>query len=217
MARTLRLFTFAALALALAACGVQAPVTQPPAATATPAPLPTPQAVSSPLTEGFEGDLAGWQVGADVPQDPNRPGEEIAWSVEPGDEQASAGSRSLRLRLDGLQDDGTIWLARPLAVQPGAPRTVRLSFDLWSASESANTLANVAAYAGGRAPEAEGDFDLSQPANQAAGWQRYSYSLTAEPGPGDVHGDVRVDVVGDFLAVVDGPGQEFPLRHLPSP
>lgn len=187
MIRSTHLFLMIILALLLAGCGAAAPnATTPPDATEPPSPLPTPEPEpqSPPLTEGFEGSLAGWHVGADVPQDPNRPGQEVAWSVELSDEQASDGNSSLRLRIDGSQDDGTIWLARPLAVLPGEPRTVRLSFDLWSPSESFNTLANVATYAGGQAPAAEADFDLSQQADQAEGWQRYSYSLSAAPGPG---------------------------------
>jgi hypothetical protein len=196
MSRSLAFLLMGILALALAACGAGTPTTVPPV-TETTSPVPTPTAIASPpLGEGFEGGLEGWHVGAEVPQDPNRPGQEVAWSVETSEEQASAGSRSVRLQLDGSQDDGTIWLARPLAVQAGEPRTVRLSFDLWSISESWNTLAYVAAYAGPQPPAGEDDFDLSQPANLAEGWQRYSYSLTAEPSPdGELWIAVGISVV----------------------
>jgi hypothetical protein len=232
MIRSLHLFLMVSLVLILAACGANVPATAPPP-TETTGPLPTPDVAAPPLTEGFEGGLEGWQVGAEVPQDPNRPGQEVEWSVELSDEQASAGSRSLRLQLDGSQDDGTIWLARPLALQPGQPRTVRLSFDLWSVSESWNTLAYVAAYAGPRPPAGEDDFDLSQPANLAEGWQRYSYSLTAEPSPeGQLWIAVGISVVWetevtyyvDELRVevegegsVSGPGPLQPAEGEPRP
>jgi len=149
--------------------------------TSTPAPTftPTLEAGEEPIafSEGFEEGLDRWQMGADVPEDPARPGQTVAWSIEVSDEEAAEGASSAKLTLDGKQDDGTIWLARPFDIAAGEAVRVRLSFDLWSASESFNTLARVAAYAGPRSPAAEEDFDVRQAANLAAGWRRYEYTF----------------------------------------
>ncbi|MBC7251242.1 MAG: hypothetical protein H5T62_13260 [Anaerolineae bacterium] len=133
--------------------------------------------------EGFEEGLEGWEAGADVPEDPANPGQPVFWNIERSTDQASEGSSSARLTLDGKQDDGTIWLARPFEVSGDAPLRLRLTFDLWSESESFNTLAHVAAYAGPRSPISEGDFDLSQTANQVAGWQTYTYEFDIPGNP----------------------------------
>jgi hypothetical protein len=138
--------------------------------------------------EGFESGLAGWTKGADVPQDPNRPGETVAWSIEVSAEEAFEGSSSARYDLDGTQDDGTIWLVRSFDADPGL-HDVRLALRLWSESESFNTLARVAAYAGPVAPAVEADFDTSETANQVAGWREYAYDFVAEAG-----GDGRIHV-----------------------
>jgi hypothetical protein len=158
--------------------------TQPLPATPTPVPSPTPEpsptapAAGAPgFEEGFEGGLDAWQQGADVPEDPAHPGQPVDWRIETSPEQAAEGQSSARLTLDGTQDDGTIWLARPIHVASGERARVRLSFELWSASESFNTLANVAAYAGAQPPAAEEDFDLSQVANVAEGWVTYDYTF----------------------------------------
>ncbi|MBC7334652.1 MAG: VCBS repeat-containing protein [Clostridia bacterium] len=133
--------------------------------------------------EGFEAGLAGWEAGADVPQDPANPGQPVFWSIERSADQASEGASSARFTLDGKQDDGTIWLARPFEVAGDVPLRVRLTFDLWSESESFNTLAYVAAYAGPRPPTVEEDFDLSQTANQVTGWKTYTYDLRLLANP----------------------------------
>ena len=133
--------------------------------------------------EGFEAGLEGWEAGADVPQDPANPGQPVFWSIERSTDLANEGSASARFTLDGKQDDGTIWLARPLEVAGGEPLRVRLTFDLWSESESFNTLAHVAAYAAPRPPTAEEDFDLSQTANQVTGWKTYTYDFHLPANP----------------------------------
>ncbi|MGC9347779.1 MAG: hypothetical protein ACP5JG_06545 [Anaerolineae bacterium] len=147
--------------------------------TETPAPTPTPEPSDDPIAfqEGFEEGLAGWERGADVPEDPERPGQPIAWSIERSPDQAAEGGSSARFTIDGKQDDGTIWLMRPVDVAADQPLRVQVTFDLWSASESFNTLARVAAYTGSQPPAEEGDFDLDQTANQAAGWKTYEYTF----------------------------------------
>lgn len=182
-------------AIVLAGCA-------PAASPATPAmpevsPLPTDVPTSVPpnlpvvFHEGFESGLEGWEQGADVPQDPNNPGQPVAWSIDASDEQAVEGTQSARFVLDGSQDDGTIWLARELQVPADTELVIDLTFDLWSTSESFNRLANVAAYAGLYPPEVETDFDTSQPANLAEGWQRYFYNF---PVRSDAQGRLWVAV-----------------------
>lgn len=131
--------------------------------------------------DSFETGLDGWQTGADVPEDGERPAP-VAWSIEVSAQQPSDGQSSVKFFLDGKHDDGTIWLARPFNVPVNSDLVVRLHFDAWSAAESFNTTGKVAAYAGSRKPKQEGDFDLSQALNQTAGWKRYSYSMDAQSG-----------------------------------
>jgi len=183
----------------LAACGPAAspvpPASPVPTETAVPTPnsaptevptdtpVPTPNNPGGPtFREGFEEGLEGWQRRSDVPEDPDRPGEPIAWSIEVSPEQTAEGVSSARFTIDGKQDDGTIWLARSFAVEPDATVRVTLAFDLWSASESFNTLARVAAYAGPRPPGDESDFDVSQAANLVEGWRTYEYTFDVSAG-----------------------------------
>jgi hypothetical protein len=132
--------------------------------------------------EGFEAGLGTWDKGFDLPPDPNRPGELVEWSIEQTTERASEGTASARYTLDGRQDDGTIWLARSIPVAPNTVHDVVLSFELWSDSESFNTIAKVAAYAGAVEPTVEADFDTTQAANLEVGWRTYSYEFVVPVG-----------------------------------
>ncbi len=170
------LSVFLALGL-LAACGPGASPTATPVPTAKPTDTPTPTSQPISFEERFEEALDRWQQGSDVPDDPDRPGQPVFWSIKVSPEQAAEGGSSARFTLDGKMDDGTIWLARAFDVAPDAALRVRLAFDLWSASESFNTLANVAAYAGSRPPAVEEDFDVSQAANLQEGWRTYEYTF----------------------------------------
>ncbi|HSJ57137.1 MAG TPA: hypothetical protein VLC95_08145 [Anaerolineae bacterium] len=134
--------------------------------------------------DGFEDGLGAWELGADVPEDPNNPGRPVAWDIEASGDQAVNGRRSVRLELDGSQDDGIIWLARSFKVPANTDLNAHLSFWLWSPSESFNTLARVAAYVGSEAPSVEQDFDTAQPADQAEGWRLYEYDLAFNSGAG---------------------------------
>jgi hypothetical protein len=131
------------------------------------------------FNDGFESGLGAWTQGSDVPEDPNNPGQPVAWSIEQSNAQADEGQYSARFSLDGSQDDGTIWLVREFDLTAGKAYSVTLAFSLWSETESFNTLAKVAAYAGGKAPDAEEDFDVSMAANQLAGWRTYTYVIDA--------------------------------------
>ncbi len=144
------------------------------------------------FTDGFEGGLSGWETDSDVPADPNHPGQAVAWRIERSTERAASGSASLRYLLDGRQDDGTIWVVRPVTVDPGRAYDVSMRAAGWSASESFNTLAHLVLFAGPSRPADEGSFPapganstgagvtpvggLREPLNQAAGWRNYAFT-----------------------------------------
>lgn len=137
--------------------------------------------VSLSFEGGFEGDLSAWQTGADVPMDPNNPGNPVAWSISASLDQAVEGDRSARFELDGSQDDGTIWLTRAFEIPANQRIDVDLDFQLWNETLSmANTLINVAAYAGPQPPEAEGDFNTERPGNRVEGWDEYEYQFSTQ-------------------------------------
>ena len=141
--------------------------------------LPTGNEQPITFNDSFETGLAAWTQGADVPEDPNNPGQPVAWSIAQSTDQAIDGQYSARFFLDGSQDDGTIWLVREFDVTAGRTYGVTLRFALWSESESFNTLAKVAVYAGGEAPDAEADFNVDMVANEVTGWKTYTYVVDA--------------------------------------
>lgn len=132
------------------------------------------------VNAGFEAGLDGWTVGRDLPTDPNT-GDPVASAAEVTDDRASDGAHALSLALDGSQDDGTIWVQQP--VDLGAAES--LAVDVYSQSESFNTLTKVAAYAGPRPenPLTEERFDTSRPVEDHAGWRTYEYAVDHD-GPG---------------------------------
>jgi len=143
------------------------------------------------ITDSFESGLGDWTTGADVPDDPNNPGHPVQWSITPSTDQSADGARSVKYVLDGRQDDGTIWIVRPVTVTPDTAYTAEVSAQAWSQSESFNTLAHLVMALGPDAPTAETDFPqpntnsttddtalggLREPLNRAAGWEVYTFT-----------------------------------------
>lgn len=133
------------------------------------------------LDESFEAGLTDWIIGADLPEDPNNPGNPVAYSITQSSLRRHAGEHSAEFSIDGLQDDGTIWLMRSVQV-PGGASKIDLEFQLYSDTESFNTIAVVVGYVGPDKPILEEDMVDLGPANQAAGWKLYSHSVDAEQG-----------------------------------
>jgi hypothetical protein len=134
------------------------------------------------ISQGFEDGLGEWVVGADVPADPNHPGQTVNWTINVVANQSFAGNRSAQFYIDGSQDDGTIWLTRNLTLTPDTTKNVTVTFQLWSNNESFNTIANAVAHIGTKNATAEGDFQVVGAANQVAGWKSYSYTAEVETG-----------------------------------
>lgn len=161
-------------------------------------------------TFGFEPgeqDMIGdeWTTNADVPDDPNRNGT-VQWSINATDRVAQTGNYSGMFAIDGLQDDGTIWLQRSIPVDGGSQYDVTVSAAAYSEQESFNVVAHMVQYAGLSPPEHEEDFPqadsidtegeragLRQPLARTAGWESYNISWTT-PEIQDETGHIYVGV-----------------------
>ncbi len=146
------------------------------------------------LSYDFENGLGDWAVDAHAPTDPET-GEPVTWATQPASNMSFSGNSSLLFYIDGAQDDGTIWIERTLTVGANASRLVNLKFQLWSDSESFNTLAAVVGYVGDKDPEEEADFQVLGVANQVSGWKGYSFSSEIIAGSdGVVHVALGISV-----------------------
>ena len=128
--------------------------------------------------ESFEEDFGGWMEDADVPPDPNNPGHPVAWNVSRVASLAHSEQYSVKLYIDGRQDDGTVWVEKEISVKNNSQIEVKVSFEFYSEHESFNVIAGVCAYAGISNPEAEANFTVIGNANEVAGWKRYTYKTT---------------------------------------
>jgi hypothetical protein len=138
----------------------------------------------SPLvySESFESDFGGWIADADVPLDPNNPGHPVDWNVSRVSSLAYSGEYSMELYIDGKQDDGTVWIEKKISVKNKQQIRIEISFEFYSEQESFNVIARVCAYAGVSNPEVEDDFGILGPANEVAGWKKYTYAPTVHTG-----------------------------------
>lgn len=144
--------------------------------------LPKLQPEQTIFSDDFEHDFGDWTIDSHVPEDPNNPGETVTWTIERTLTNSFSGENSVLFQIDGRQDDGTIWMERKLKLQPNSAKTVNMSFQLWSESESFNTIAEIVAYIGEDNPEVEDDFQVLGAANQVVGWKEYSLSNEISTG-----------------------------------
>jgi hypothetical protein len=143
------------------------------------------------LKESFEVDFGEWITDADVPLDPNNPGNPVEWSITRATNIVHSGEYSLRFFVDGRQDDGTIWVERKIEVKKNSRVQGEVSFEFYSETKSFNTIAAVVSYIGINNSEGEADFAVLGPANEVAGWKKYIYTATIQT---DSSGEVWVAI-----------------------
>ena len=142
--------------------------------------------------EGFEEGLGDWT--ADAAIGPEVDVEEFEWAVEVSDEEAAEGQRSLRVFNEGDYDDGTTWVVHSIPIEGGRAYTVEVTAQIWSESESFNTLRDAVMRLGPERPGTEEDFPqpgvntsalgetpyggLREPLWLADGWREYAFEWT---------------------------------------
>jgi hypothetical protein len=109
---------------------------------------------------------------------PDTDGRAPVSSVTLSTEQAFDGVRSVRIFMDGRQDDGTTWIEAQFVGPPGTRIRVSLTFQLWSPGSGVAGGWFVVGYAGNGDPEAEADFTRLGYTDVTAGWRPYHFGWT---------------------------------------
>jgi hypothetical protein len=124
------------------------------------------------LKDGFEQGMGDWELGMDLPIDPETD-MPVQASAAISNERARSGDASVNLTIDGRQDDGTVWIMRSITVPSDGAINLKISFFVYSESESFNTIAHVVAYIGDDQPVNESSFEKLGPANPIEGWNEF--------------------------------------------
>jgi hypothetical protein len=133
--------------------------------------LTLPASAAAPIAvESFEAGFGQWRSDTD--------GRAPVSSVTITSERAFHGLRSVKIFMDGRQDDGTTWLEASFTGPPSTQVRVTLSFQLWSLAAGVAGGWNVVGFAGPRDPEAEADFTRIGVTEVKAGWLPYGGGWT---------------------------------------
>lgn len=176
--------------------------------------------------EGFEDGLGDWQSDAAI--GPEVAIEEFEWEVTVSGEQAAEGERSLRIWNEGDYDDGVTWATRPVSVPEGGADGATVRAQVWSESESFNTLRDAVMRLGPERPETEEAFPhpgvntstlgetpyggLREPLWLTDGWREYTFEWTMPSlSTGTLYLSVGTSVIweGDATHYVDDVSVEF--------
>ena len=179
--------------------------------------------------EGFEDGLGGWESGAAI--GPEVDLADFEWEVGVSDAEAASGERSLRIWNEGDYDDGVTWVVHPLSVESGRSYDVTVTAQLWSESESFNTLRDAVMRLGPEPPAVEEDFPqpgvnttelgetpyggLREPLWLTDGWREYTFEWTTPELSTDTLYVAVGDAViweGDATHYVDDVTVEFEAR-----
>jgi hypothetical protein len=144
------------------------------------------------FSESFEAGLGEWESDAAI--GPEVDLDEFEWEVDVSETEAADGARSLRIWNEGDYDDGVTWAVHPVAVEPGQAYQATVTADIWSESESFNTLRDAVMRLGPEPPETEEAFPqpgvntsalgetpyggLREPLWLADGWREYRFEWT---------------------------------------
>lgn len=179
--------------------------------------------------EGFESGIGDWEAGAAV--GPEVDSGEFDWELDVSDAESADGDRSLRIWNEGDHDDGVTWAVHPVSVEPGRAYRATVTAQLWSESESFNTLRNAVMRLAPEPPEAEADFPhpgvnttalgetpyggLHEPLWLTDGWREYAFEWTTpELSTDTLYVAVGTSVIweGDATHYVDDISVEFETR-----
>jgi hypothetical protein len=132
--------------------------------------------------ESFEDPgLGGWSTDWEVPYVPFA--DVRTHYVNRTGVRAYHGRHALELYLNGVSDDGTVWVETESPVEPYSTVDAQVEFEFFRYHPDLAFMPVVAVTPWD--PESEADFDLAGPGNQE-GWLLYTYQRSVQTGPYDV-------------------------------
>jgi hypothetical protein len=134
------------------------------------------------IFESFETGMGPWTVDAHLPCQVPPDCPPLEYSVTRSQEVAHDGAWSLDFTANGMHDDGTVWIVRPIHLQPGTSN-VQLDFQMFSEFSSDVNNWQVVAYIGLPPPQTEYEFTAIGEGG-VKGWAPFTYSAalsTLEP------------------------------------
>jgi hypothetical protein len=143
---------------------------------------PSAYAVQTSQFFGFEKNLQGWTRDHFIDCEHEPTPCTFEWKINRSTQQAKSGTHSLKATLNGLNDDGTIWMERQFNFGANTEATVTVTFWLWSESEADINTWPVVAFIGKRNPETEDHMTIVGQTDRKAGWARYEFTRTVSTG-----------------------------------
>ena len=151
-------------------------------------------APSNPVASfSFENSFEGWTPKATDIDHPD-----LTWSIEPSQDRATDGNRSLRFALENVNDAGKIWIERPFAVHSNNSYHVTVQFSFGTQDWGEANLWNI--IAGVRTSPAVTRNDLTYQGDTGGGsretgyvWLEKTYDFDLVSGPdGTLYVDIGV-------------------------
>jgi hypothetical protein len=127
----------------------------------------------------FEDNLSGWTIGKDLPKVPGG-SDKVSNEVSITEEKSSDGDKSVSFYIEGIADDGTIWVEQIVNLT----QYDEFKIDVYSEQKSFNILSEVAFFAGQKSEEglSEVDFNRDNDVEDHEGWKTYKYDISELEG-----------------------------------
>jgi hypothetical protein len=127
----------------------------------------------------FEDNLSGWTIGKDLPKVPGG-SETVSNEASITEENASDGDKSISFYIEGIADDGTIWVEQIVNLT----QSDSFKIDVYSEQKSFNILSEVAFFAGQKPDEglSEVNFNRDNDVEDHEGWKTYKYDISELEG-----------------------------------
>ena len=141
----------------------------------------TPNDNTPPYFYSFETDMQGWETdGTDLSSPP------INWSIEPSDDRATDGNRSVKLYLDNMNDAGKIWMEKQFELDANTQYEITINYDFATSDFGSFNLFRIITGASLTNPETYDDLtfqdDTGHHQQEDIGykWLNKSYTLTVQ-------------------------------------
>jgi hypothetical protein len=136
---------------------------------------------TKPYYYSFETDLQGWQTdGTDLSSPP------INWSIEPSNDRATDGNKSVKFYLDNMNDAGKIWIEKQFNLDANSQYEITIDYDFATSDYGSFNLFRIITGVTTMNPEVTGDLtfqdDTGHHQDEDVGyiWLNKSYTFTVQ-------------------------------------